>query len=474
MIGNIVAGKYRIDSLLGAGGMGNVFAAHHELLDVSVAIKLLSPSLLKHPFVVDRFLREARAAARIKSEHVARVMDVGTLENGRPYIAMELLEGEDLRSRLRRVGRMTVPKAADCVIQALEAVAHAHAAGIVHRDLKPENLFIAATDDGREIVKVLDFGIAKVSLGLEAAGAAASPVLTAEHTALGSPHYMAPEQVRGLGRIDHRVDLWALGAILYELVTGREAFPGLSVGEVFASVLHGMVTPLRALRPDVPPELEAVVEGCLAREPDRRFADAAELAWALAPLCSEAWRTYPERIEQTLIRSRRFSDPASGPVSVRRVRAAPPAFGVAGGSNNDTDALTSPVRGASGLQASHAGRQWVFGILDIVLAASLSFYAVGTWRTPMRVEPVTSASPSAGLTTPAPPPTVSVVVSSLPPAPGVPASAAAALPQPSSSGQSPTDPVRRIKPAPARPTATSTGPRASPSTRLPRILGSPD
>jgi serine/threonine-protein kinase len=297
--GELLAGKYRVESLIGEGGMGTVLAAHHELLDLPVAVKLLSPNFVRNGPMVERFLREARAAARLKSEHVARVTDVGTLESGQPYIVMELLQGEDLEQRRERLGKLPVQDAIDIVLQALEAMAQAHAAGIVHRDLKPANLFLALLPDGREVVKVLDFGIAKL-IDVGGSGPEAGS-LTGEH-ALGSPSYMAPEQIRNSSKIDHRVDIWAIGVILFDLLTGQLPFPGETVGEIFGNVLVGSAPALRTLRPDASVELEIAVGRCLQREPEKRFADTHELARALAPHGSGAWTEYVGRIAQTLAR----------------------------------------------------------------------------------------------------------------------------------------------------------------------------
>jgi serine/threonine protein kinase len=302
-IGELIAGKYRVRSLIGEGGMGTVLAAHHELLDVWVAVKLLSPQLVKNRSVVDRFLREARAAARLKSEHVARVTDIGTLVGGAPYIVMDLLEGEDLEQRLQRVGRIPIRDAVDFVLQALEGMAHAHAAGIIHRDLKPANLFATSTPDGREVIKVLDFGIAKLMDATPRGSGPRTGALTDEHATLGSPTYMAPEQVRGSRTVDHRADIWALGAILHELLTGQTAFGRQTVGEIFAAILHDAPAPLRTLCPEAPAQLEGVVARCLERDPTRRFAHVAELAHALVPFGSGAWTGHAARIQQTLARA---------------------------------------------------------------------------------------------------------------------------------------------------------------------------
>ncbi len=308
-LGEVVGDKFRVEAVLGEGGMGTVFAAHHVLLDQYVAVKLLSPELARQESVVARFLREAKAAARLRSEHVARIMDVGSLPGGQPYIVMELLEGEDLEQRLTRAGPLPTSDAVDFILHALEAMAHAHAEGIVHRDLKPANLFVVNTPDRGEIVKVLDFGIAKLAEGSSAAAAdGRAGVLTGEH-ALGSPSYMAPEQVRASRTLDARADIWALGAILYELLTHKTAFDGATVGEIFANVLQESPRPVQELRTDVPPEVAAFITRCLEKRPDQRFPDVAAAARAIAPFGSGKFASYPARIEQTLEHVGKTSDP---------------------------------------------------------------------------------------------------------------------------------------------------------------------
>jgi serine/threonine-protein kinase len=311
--GELIAGKYRVERVIGEGGMGTVLAARHELLDVRVAVKVLSAELTHQPGIIARFLREARAVARLKSEHVARVMDVGTLDEGQPFIVMELLEGEDLE---RRIGRapLSVTEAATFILQTLEAMSQAHAIGIVHRDLKPANLFITTTPDGREIVKVLDFGIAKLTHAVKTEGGK-SGGLTGEHATLGSPLYMAPEQVRAQPHIDGRADIWALGAIFYELVSGRLAFGGSSVGEIFGAVLHSSPAPLTEALPDAPEQLVAVIDRCLKKSADERYADVGELARAIVSLADPSWQGLVGRIEKTLARAGKGSDPEGSRVS---------------------------------------------------------------------------------------------------------------------------------------------------------------
>lgn len=213
--GELLAGKYRVERLIGEGGMGVVLAARHEGLNTNVAIKLLREQALGHSDIVGRFMREARAAVSLRSEHVARVFDVGTLEDGRPYIVMERLEGKDLGDVIEQDPPLAVSVAVDYVMQACEAIAEAHAAGIIHRDLKPKNLFLTHAVHGRPLVKVLDFGISKV----DPSKSPNEMALTRTTEVIGSPSYMSPEQLRSARNVDARTDIWALGVILYELLT---------------------------------------------------------------------------------------------------------------------------------------------------------------------------------------------------------------------------------------------------------------
>jgi len=278
--GEILAGKYRVERVLGRGGMGVVVAARHVDLDDLVALKFLLPEALSDPDSVTRFLKEARASVRIKSEHVARVHDVGTLESGAPYIVMEYLEGSDLAAVLRNRGPCAVEDAVDYLAQACEAMAGAHSMGIVHRDLKPSNLMLVHRSDGSECVKVLDFGISKV---LHDGGTSSSNRMTRSLTLLGSPSYMSPEQMMSTRDVDARTDIWALGAILYELLTGCLPFEGETLPAISVLIATQEPAPIRQLRPEVPPGLEAVATRCLAKKPDHRFANVGELAAALAP-----------------------------------------------------------------------------------------------------------------------------------------------------------------------------------------------
>jgi serine/threonine protein kinase len=297
--GDVLAGKYQVEKVLGVGGMGVVVAALHMDLDQRVALKFLLPEAAEKPDVVARFDREARAAAKIKSEHVARVSDVGRLENGTPYIVMEYLEGGDLEGRVEKGGALPITLAVDYVLQAAEAIAEAHAAGIVHRDLKPANLFLARQGDGSEIVKVLDFGISKaITQGADTAGQVGS--LTKTSDVFGSPLYMSPEQLKSSRSVDTRADIWALGVILFELVFGRAPFERGTVAEIFGAILHEKAPVLRALMPIAPEALSQVLERCLQKDPDARYPNVAALAQALAPFGSAEAKSSLQRIERVI------------------------------------------------------------------------------------------------------------------------------------------------------------------------------
>jgi serine/threonine-protein kinase len=282
-VGDTLAGKYRVEKVLGAGAMGIVVAATHVDLREVRAIKFMLPSMLGDVEGVERFLREARAAVRLKSQHVAKVHDVGRLETGAPYIVMEYLEGTDLKSLLGARGTLPVTEAVAYMLQACEAIAEAHALGIVHRDLKPANIFLTTGVGGVPCVKVLDFGIAKI---LVDDGPAVDVTRTTQF--LGTPLYMSPEQMRSTRNVDARTDIWALGVLLYRMLAGRTPFEGSTVTEICVAVGFDQPEPLITLRPDVPPGLDAAVMRCLEKKPAGRFATAAELAAAVAPFADVA------------------------------------------------------------------------------------------------------------------------------------------------------------------------------------------
>jgi serine/threonine-protein kinase len=293
--GDVLDGKYQVERILGAGGMGVVVTARNIALDTRVALKFLRPEMLGNSDAMARFGREARAAAKITSEHVARVHDVGTLKNGSPYIVMEFLEGEDLASWLERHGRLPVEQAVDFVLQACVAIADAHRLGIVHRDLKPSNLFCARRSDGQATIKVLDFGISKLT-DLSHASDAPGLSVTKTATVLGSPHYMSPEQVQNPKEVDTRSDIWAIGVIVFELLTGVRPFVGEVFGEIAVKIAIQPPPSIRSLRPDVPAGLEAAVVRCLQKNKNDRYSDVSELAIALLPFGPSASVATVERI----------------------------------------------------------------------------------------------------------------------------------------------------------------------------------
>ena len=278
--GELIAGKYRVERQLGDGGMGVVVAAVHVKLAERRAIKIMRPEIAVSAESTRRFLREAQAAARLKSEHVARVYDVDELDGGVPYMVMEYLDGADLAALLATTGALPVSEATLYIRQACEALAEAHAAGLVHRDIKPSNLFLTRRADGSPMIKVLDFGIAKAVMSDEAAKRSA---LTARGLLLGTAHYMSPEQMEGAADIDARTDIWSLGVTLYELISGKLPFDADTFMKLYGLITEVDPRPLAEVLPDRPPELEALIHRCLAKHRDERPASAMELAEALRP-----------------------------------------------------------------------------------------------------------------------------------------------------------------------------------------------
>jgi eukaryotic-like serine/threonine-protein kinase len=296
---DVLAGKYRITRMLGEGGMGIVAEAVHLGLGHRVALKLLRSELVR-PEHRERFFREARAAGSLHSEHVVGIKDVDTLPDGTPFLVMEYLEGADLGRVVHQCGALPADVATDYVLQACHALAEAHATGIVHRDLKPANLFLTQRLDGTSLVKVLDFGIAKI------AGSETARDLTATSAYMGSPSYMSPEQVRSAKRVDARTDLWALGVILYELLVGSPPFDGETAGDVFVKISTEPPRPF----PFPLPGLDAVILRCLEKDPERRYRDIAELAAALLPFAGAGGRARAEAVAR--ITGRELPMPVAG------------------------------------------------------------------------------------------------------------------------------------------------------------------
>lgn len=275
--GTVVGGKFRIEKVIAEGGMGLVVAATHLDLDQLVALKFFRAEVgSDRKTLLERFTREAKAAARLKSEHVARVFDVSVTDDGRPYMVIEYLEGQSLDQLLEEGGPLDVARAVEFAAQACEGLAEAHARGIVHRDIKPSNLFLVSRPPGPGIIKILDFGISKLALS-DASNFATNIMM-------GTPCYMSPEQIRSTATVDHRADIWSLGATLYQLLAGRAPFDAsrdlLALAE---SIVFDSPQPLDQLRPDVPKPLAAVVARCLSKDRNARFASTGEMAVALLP-----------------------------------------------------------------------------------------------------------------------------------------------------------------------------------------------
>jgi serine/threonine protein kinase len=279
--GDILSNKFRVERVLGIGGMGVVVAATHLQLGQLVALKFMLPIALSYPDNIARFEREARAAVNLRSDHVAKITDVGRLDDGAPYMVMEFLEGQDLHQLMRRTGRLPITQAVDFLLQACEAIAEAHSKGIIHRDLKPKNLFLTTRLNGEPLVKVLDFGVSKV-LGNEDLS------LTSTTQILGSPSYMSPEQLRASRDVDQRTDIWALGAILYELLTRALPFPANTLTQLTAKVITEPPVPIETLRDEIPEELRRVIMKCLEKRADDRFQSVPDFAAALSPFASAA------------------------------------------------------------------------------------------------------------------------------------------------------------------------------------------
>ncbi|MDC0744345.1 serine/threonine-protein kinase [Polyangium mundeleinium] len=280
-VGNVIADKYVVERILGRGGMGIIIAARHTGLHERRAIKFMLPHVLSDGTAVERFRREARAASRIKSEHAVRVHDIDRLANGAFYIVMEYLEGQDLKAVEKARGPLPFREACDYVLQACEAIQEAHDAGIVHRDLKTANLFLTTGPRGEPWIKVLDFGIAK--LVNEAEGKRMD--ITETKLALGTPAFMAPEQMKSSRHIDARADIWSLGVILYRLTTGVLPFDAPSINLMALRILSPGPAPAPSTHnAELPPLFDFIIKKCLEKDPERRLRSVAQLSTLLRVL----------------------------------------------------------------------------------------------------------------------------------------------------------------------------------------------
>ncbi|MDB4940764.1 MAG: hypothetical protein JWP97_298 [Labilithrix sp.] len=294
-VGDVLAKKYRLERLIGEGGTGIVVAARHVQLDRPVAIKFLRAALASDE-VRARFEREARAIEQIESAHVVSVLEFGWLDDLSPYMVMEALEGRDLARILKEDGPLGIEDAVDCMLQVCEALVQAHARGIVHRDLKPANLFLTRREDGAPHIKVVDFGISKI-LDPKVLGTDERD-MTGAFTVLGSPRYMAPEQLRNSKDVDARADLWSIGAVMFQIISGRAAFDAENNVHASLAVLTTEAPLLRELVPSASKKLEGIVNRCLSKDREARFQSAAELADALRPLATKRTRDSLARLEE--------------------------------------------------------------------------------------------------------------------------------------------------------------------------------
>ncbi|WP_437322348.1 serine/threonine-protein kinase [Sorangium sp. So ce394] len=454
--GELIAAKYRVERVVAIGGMGVVLAARNEDLDQQVAIKILRQDALSNQEAVARFLREARTAARLQGEHVARVFDVGTTESGVPFMVMEFLSGLDLQQVIETHGPLSIQDAVDYVLQALEAVAEAHAAGVVHRDIKPSNLFLAEHPDGTRHIKVLDFGISK-GQGLDSP---AEPGLTSTKQVMGSPGYMSPEQMMAPRTVDGRADVWSFGVLLYTLVTGEPPFQGETVAAVMANILHQPVPRLRDKRSDAPAMLERIVARCLERDVSARYANVGKLAQALEPLGSSFAKLSTSRIQSAI----GAASPAGQ--TLLNSRAAEDSDRLSGASWTHTGFRRRSRRrllvaaGVAALLASVAGAGvWLVGGVRVAPEAPSSAAAGEPGRPGggALVPGAAAAAPSA----PAASPSAPAAASAAPPS--APAAASAAPPSaPAAASAAPPSPAPTAAPAGsaatgARPKATASG-----------------
>jgi serine/threonine protein kinase len=455
-VGDLLGSKYRVERVLGEGGMGVVVAAYHELLDQRVAVKLLYQDVADSE-AQSRLLLEARSTAKLQSEHVARVIDVDVGKDGLPFIVMELLEGADLCQIADSTGALPRWVVVDYILQALEGLAHAHAHSIVHRDLKPSNLFLATRSDGVQVIKILDFGISKSADNVDRR----TQQLTGGRSVLGSPPYMSPEQVRSPKTVDARTDIWSLGICMYELLTNSMPFGGDELQETFAQILEKEPTPIRSLISGVPEGLEQIVWKCLAKNREDRFANVGELAKALLPFGSGTWVQSADRVQATLARGV-IEDIASG----MRVRTSSERIPIPLSPGRRLDSLNPELHGTSSTVRFDAKRRWIVAGIAIPAIIGLGLIvgtAVRRGKQPPVVDDSVAASAAPALSAADPPPPTAVTAPTSPVAESEPPASGAATVPPSSRPP--------LKGMPFRPSAPAARPVSkSPSSPLPAGL----
>jgi serine/threonine-protein kinase len=481
--GDVIDGKYHLRKLIGEGGAGFVFEAWHDVLEQRVAIKVLPRGARRQPGAVERFLREARAAAKLQSVHAVGVHDVGTLADGVPFIVMEHLTGEDLGAICDREGRLPIGQAVDYVLQACAAVAEAHSLGIVHRDLKPQNLFAAEMRDGTTVVKVLDFGVSKIRMStvtiddIDDIDGIDVQELTNVGMLVGTPRYMSPEQLTNPSGVSPQSDIWSLGVVLHRMLTGTAPFDGESLRDVSLAIVGEDPPAVHVLRPEVQPELAQVVARCMRKAPEARFADVAAFAEALLPFASKTRAAAVDRMMQLLRPT--ASATGDGPLSESL-------------SEIPTRKRAAVRRGADGkpqleARTADAGDSWSelptrkrdavnrkprrarSSVLLAVLAAVL-LLAAWRWFASPPTDTASTATPRAGNAT-APPlsATISAAPTMLPTTtPTARSSAAAPSAAPGASARSSLSSRRPARAARRRTSTTSPPPRPTPAAPAPK------
>jgi serine/threonine-protein kinase len=377
--GEVLLGKYRVEDIIGVGGMGRVVKASHLYLQQPVAIKILLPEMTDSQSTVARFLREAQATVRLRSEHIARVMDVGTLPDGCPFMVMEYLDGYDLNQILRHHGPQLPQAVVDLILQACEGMAEAHAMGIVHRDIKPSNFFITRRPDGSNLLKILDFGISKTPAEVSE--------LTGTQTVIGTPTYMAPEQMVSARQTDPRSDLWSIGVVMYQLLGGRPPFEAETYAQL---VLKVGTAPPNPLHVALPPGLQDIVFRCLEKDPARRMQSVGELARMLAPYASDpnAAAQSAERATRILA-SPRGAQPGMplSPATQGGLSMTPPALTPKSWSKTNNSSL-SGTAGQIGTKVLRSGRGTIIaGVATLVVLAGVGgFFIAGAMRGESKTE----------------------------------------------------------------------------------------
>jgi serine/threonine-protein kinase len=420
--GDVLGGKYRVERLLGAGGMGVVVCVQRLSDGQRVALKLLQP--WRHGDEdfderATRLVREAKATAALHDEHIVRMFEAATFEDGSRYLEMELLEGVDLARVVRERGPLPVGEAVDYMLQICQGIAEAHARGIIHRDLKPQNVFLAQRSGAPPLIKVLDFGISKLT-----GSAGGSTSLTATGSTLGSPHYISFEQFRDPSRVDHRTDLWSLGMILHFLLTGRTAYEADTLASLLFKLSVEAPKPLRHHRPDAPEAVEAVILRCLEKDPARRFPDVLAMAEALSAYAPPSSRGALDRMRRYLGASRLQTSPELSPLASTLVL--PPASASLAGAPPSADTTQGVVRPSVSPSSAGRRRAWPLIAAGVAVAATaaLGWFAFGRSRSAPRVEAteapsaapavLTTAVPTAPAPAPAPA-TVTITLSLRPP-----------------------------------------------------------